>query len=352
MKVAIITLPLHTNYGGILQAYALQTTIQNMGHEVDILEEYTKPIHNPVLLPLVYIKRFICKYLLGQDVEVFKGPEERIRKYTNSFIKKYINIVKIKNWSKQLASEYDVFIVGSDQVWRPKYCPFIEHAFLDFTTNTNVIRLSYAASFGTDVKEYSPDLILRCRELIKQFKAVSVREDSGVKLIKDYFGIESEHVLDPTMLLTKEDYVKLFQNAKVSQSPGNMLVYILDESNVTDNIVEKIAKEEGLIPFKVNSKVENPLYSIRERIQPPVEKWLRGFSDAELVITDSFHACVFALIFNKKIRIINNEKRGFSRINSLMKAKDLPLPGVPITVVALKGLTKLIQPFFVFLPKR
>ena len=150
------------------------------------------------------------------------------------------------------------------------------------------------------------------------FNAVSVREESGIKLCRKIFGIDAVCTLDPTMLLTSEDYDNLSVEAPLSS--GNLMTYILDESQLTDEIIDNVAKEFGLTPFRVNSKVEQgdnePKLSNRQ--QPPVENWLRGFRDAEYVITDSFHACVFSIIYNKPFLCIGNGFRGMARFNSLL----------------------------------
>ena len=121
------------------------------------------------------------------------------------------------------------------------------------------------------------------------------------------------------MLLEKERYIKLFAEAKTAKSKGNLFCYILDESTDKHGIIESISKEKGLTPFHVNSKYEDSNAPLEERIQQPVEKWLRAFYDAELVITDSFHACVFSIIFNKPFIVYGNKERGLARFDSLLK---------------------------------
>ena len=323
MKIGILTLPLHTNYGGILQAYALQTVLERMGHEVCLIEKRRVPLKLPLWkAPLSYGKRII-KNLTGHPFPIFyeqKINRERpiVRQNTDKFINKYIKRRIVNDYSDIKETDFDAIVVGSDQIWRPKYFHDIEHAFLDFTEGWNIRRIAYAASFGTDEWEYTPEQTERCRELIKNFDAVSVREISGVDLCRKYLGVDAAHVLDPTMLLTKEDYIQLFENAKTPQSNGTLLCYILDETQVTTDLINKIAKAKNLVPFKVNSKVENKTAPLKDRVQPPVEQWLRGFFDAEFIITDSFHACIFSILFNKQFVVIGNIDRGLSRIKSLL----------------------------------
>ena len=214
-------------------------------------------------------------------------------------------------------------MVGSDQVWRPRFFGKIEDAYLQFAKDWNIKRIAYAASFGTDEWEYSDKQTAICKNLVKKFDAVSVREDSGVDLCKRYLDIDSEHLLDPTMLLKKEDYIRLFENSNTPASPGTLMYYILDETPEIELLINKIAREKGLIPFRASSKVENNRAPLVERIQPSVEQWLRGFNDAKFVVTDSFHACVFSILFNKPFIAIRNFERGMSRLNSLFNMFEI-----------------------------
>src|SRR5690606_24691445 len=123
------------------------------------------------------------------------------------------------------------YVVGSDQCWRPLYSPKISNYFLDFAENEKDIkRIGYAVSFGVSEWEFDKKNTERCALLAKKFDAISVREDSGIKLVKDYFDKDAVHVLDPTMLLQKEQYVKIASDEKQTKSPGNLKVYILDKT--------------------------------------------------------------------------------------------------------------------------
>lgn len=333
MKIGILTLYLHTNYGGILQAYALQTVLEKMGHEVVVFSKQKKKSLPLWKWPITYSKRVLKKYILGKDIIIFAEQHFNklyliISKNTQLFISKYIHEFKIESLSKLSGEDFDAIIVGSDQVWRPKYFTSIvssklENAYLDFTNEwTNVKRVAYAASFGTDSWEYSLKKTRSCGKLLKTFDGVSVREESGVQLCSKYFGVKAQHVLDPTMLLNKEEYIHLFEIAKTPKSEGTLLCYILDSSQEKDDIIDFIAKERGLIPFSLNTSID---YSKSAMVDAKlsVEQWLRGFYDAKLVVTDSFHACVFSIIFNKPFVVVGNRERGMARFNSLLEMFDL-----------------------------
>ena len=328
MKIAILTLPLNYNYGGILQNYALQTVLKRMGHQVVTLDPIRyygwwnclkqaftwiigRLIRKPRSAPFLYALHF--------DNEIRKKGQ-----FTFRFIKTNIQLKVYKDLNKDIKrSSYDAFIVGSDQVWRKEYNSYLPHMFLDFTKDWNVRRLAYAASFGTDEWCEDDEITLLCGEMLRQFNFVSVREDSGIKLCKELFGVKAHFVLDPTLLLSKEDYVSMLQLDKVPQSKGNLLVYILDSTDDKKKLVNQISDDYHLVPFHVNADVYNCGLELSNRIQPPVEQWLRGFMDAEYVVTDSFHACVFSIIFGKPFIVYQNKKRGTTRYQSLLKLFSL-----------------------------
>lgn len=174
-----------------------------------------------------------------------------------------------------------------------------------------------------DKWEYSPLQTETCKSLLHNFDAVSVREESGVKLCRECLGCKAQLVLDPTMLLDKSDYVKIIKTSNIPKSKGNLLVYILDETPDKTALIKNIADKYNLKPFKVGSNTENIHAPLKDRIQPPVEEWLRGFYDAEFVVTDSFHACVFAILFEKQFVVIGNKKRGMSRFQTLLSMLGL-----------------------------
>lgn len=327
MKIGILTLPLHTNYGGILQAYALQTVLERMGHEVVVFDKILPEPSLPLWkCPFVYSKRLVNKLLGRKDNIVFLEQyvskiKPIIQQNTNKFIKNYIHRVSFKTFAKiPNADTFNAIIVGSDQVWRPIYFgeDHVDDAYLAFARGWNIKRIAYAASFGVDKWEYSPLQTETCKSLLHNFDAISVREESGVKLCRECLECKAQLVLDPTMLLDKSDYVKIIKTSNVPKSKGNLLVYILDETPDKTALIKNIADKYNLKPFRVGSNTENIHALLNERIQPPVEEWLRGFYDAEFVITDSFHACVFAILFEKQFVVIGNKKRGMSRFFSLL----------------------------------
>lgn len=325
MKIGIITLPLHINYGGILQAYALQTTLKKMGYTSEIIQKKRVGAKLPLWKKIpVYAKRAVKKYLLHDSSQIILLEEKYNREYdsvsknTQDFIRKYISLREINSFEDISETDFGCYIAGSDQIWRPRYFRNIENAFFFFAKDWDVKRLSYAASFGTDDWEYSSDEARLCSSLLTKFNAVSVRELSGVDICSKYLHCDNAmHVLDPTMLLTCEDYLQLLCDDD-SKSEGDLLTYILDETNEKKQLVDEVAENNDYKPFVVNARPEDINAPLEERIVPPIENWIKGFRDAKFVITDSFHACVFSILFHKPFIVYGNKGRGLARFQSLL----------------------------------
>ena len=299
-KVGILTLPLRHNYGGLLQAYALQTTLQKLGFEVEIINrEYN------VFVPFSVRIKDIIKQLIGKDIE------KQTKRFVKEHFKQTVIIKNTQRLKKLLANRYDVIIVGSDQVWRPKYSPCISNYYLDFIEDEYVRKVAYAASFGVDEWEYTNDDTVLCSKLAKRFDAISVRENSGVRLCKDYLGVDAMQVLDPTLLLNKNEYEKLVDESNSLASKGKLFVYILDKSPIKHELQDKLVLTTNYTPFQCVSTASSPFY-------PKVTQWIRSFMDAEMVLTDSFHGTVFSIIFNKPFWVVGNEERGLSRFETLL----------------------------------
>lgn len=324
MRIGILTLSLHANYGGILQAYALQTILKRMGHEVETLQ---LPLYRKLpwwKCPHTYLKRFVKRYLLvDRQKRIFEEQwllrtDPPLLRFISEFQKKHIAIRIIQNFNEIKEREYEAFVVGSDQVWRPGYFggPITE-AYLGFARQwKGVKRVAYATSFGTDEWEYTLIQTLCCRELLKKFDAVSVREKAAVELCRNRLHREVQHLLDPTLLLTADDYLLLIEEYPPIET--GLLTCILSENKKTSAAVQCVSDRLGCIPFRANSRYEDKNAPPLERVQPPVERWLRCFHDTHFVITDSFHATVFSILFGKPFLVLVNEKRGLSRLHSIL----------------------------------
>ena len=296
-----------------------------MGYEVKTID-YTKDLSNHAkclsLLKRMFL-RLLCKSNLPLRGWTFRREDNLISQNTRDFIKKNIKTTQRLPLSdmKRLNGDFDAVVVGSDQVWRYKYLGNSIKEFF-FSSFLNVpIKIAYAASFGTDVWEMPSDVTNVCKELVKQFNGVSVREDSGIQLCKEFLSIDAVHVLDPTLLLSAEDYVSLVEKSNIPSHSGDLMTYILDKTIEKKQIIKNISESLKLTPIEVlpdKTFSEVGHKGLSQCIVPPIESWLRGFMDAKFVVTDSFHGTVFSIIFNKPFVVIGNADRGLSRMQSLL----------------------------------
>lgn len=306
------------NFGGILQACALQEVLRRMGHKpVTWRHSFYKdtPLRRWVEAVKVDVRSTL--HYCDEDLQISKN--------TRPFIHKYLKEKNIRSFADVRRSDYDAIIVGSDQIWRNVFFKptwgeeeNIANAFLAFTEGWDVRRIAYAPSFGLDhLNEYTPEQLDECGRALRRFDFVSVREQSGVGLCKEAFGVDARWVIDPTMLLQTADYERLM--GKVAK-PGKpfMMSYVLDDSAQKSQLCELLARDRNLVIRRSNGKFDDWLLPIEERIQPPVEEWLGNFRESDFVFTDSFHACVFSILFHKQFAVVGNRGRGMSRFVSLL----------------------------------
>lgn len=330
-KIAILTQPLSTNYGGILQAYALQIILKQMKHKVVTINR--KPnSYSQIKLTLSRIKNKILNKIKGNDKFLFSAKDMQfIAQHSTKFIKNNISLTELIDDDSKLIkhfdkNKYDAVVVGSDQTWRPKYSPNIFNFYLDFLKDKETKRIAYASSFGVDNWEYTFEETEKCKMLLQKFNAVSVREKSGINLCKQHLNSAAELVLDPTMLLDKQHYIKLFKSKNIEKAEGKLYTYVLDRNIEKNQIIEKVVKELNISEFK-NQPIESLMTpngnSLEDYIYPPVEGWIKGFYDAEFIITDSFHGTIFSILFNKPFISVPNKERGVDRFTSILKQLGL-----------------------------
>lgn len=320
MKIGILTLPQETNYGGILQAFALQRILRSMGHDAMTIDRHKRKEYPSLKVHIAgYCKRLFQHYLQRKEnVSVKWDPFISVQDYkavsekTQAFIKRNI---KMTRWvyTDQLAEidceyQFDAYVVGSDQVWLDYYCP---SSFLDFVKRPGVKKLFYAASCGKQSFFNNSAKVALCRELVKSFCGVSVREESLLRPCKEKLGVDALWVLDPTMLLDRSVYLEATE-CNVDSKPV-VFSYILDQNLEKDALVNAVAAHKNLPVVNGNRK-----NSVKNAVFPSVDDWLQNINRSEFVVTDSFHGTVFAILFNKPFVTIGNVGRGLARFESLL----------------------------------
>lgn len=302
MKIGILTLPLHTNYGGILQAYALQTVLKGMGHEVLLIDSGIHKLSK---------YRIIARFLKHSILSFGKTRIQHIYGFRiRRFVKQNFEILSENSVFD--GKTFDAIIVGSDQVWRKDYTENIEYYFLDFAKDWKIKRIVYAASFGIDVWNYPSEKTNLCKQLASYFDYISVREESGIELCKKYLGVDAYMMVDPTLLLAANEY-KVIASKNKYKVTSQLLAYVLDATDEKNEILSYLVEQKRLEYYLLNQ----PSFFCMQ--YPSIEYWLDAFSNAQYVFTDSFHGCVFSIIFNIPFIAYGNKERGITRFYSLLK---------------------------------
>lgn len=322
MKIALLNMPIDNNYGGMLQRYALVKVLQDMGHEVVHLNmrfpiNVGTPMQRLIRSLKRIVQRFQGKYNGAIRAEYWAKKQYDDRCWVmDQFYDKYIKHTKYIDNKAQIAGfckDADVLIIGSDQVWRKDFVQHygIETFFGDFLPlSSSVKKVAYGASFGVADDLLSDGEKELLGSLYHSFTAVSVREDSGLQLLQEYgwTSPQAEQVLDPTFLLSKDDYSRLIDAEVTKPLDGSVLCYILDRTEEKDRIVNELAGQNN----------QKSVYlSIDGAIT--IEQWLRSFRDAEFIITDSYHGLVFSIIMQKPVHLFMNQIRGNARFESLLR---------------------------------
>lgn len=314
MKIAIVTHILMHNYGGTLQAYAMQEALRRLGHE-PVTIDYVPGQMSKLRYVLAQIKTAL---MFGRGRKFFAFPRcERLPQFAG-FMQRHITLTeRVNHYSESVLRKYgaEAVVVGSDQVWRAAFHKPSDQPdlFLRFARHVAIPKVAYAASFGVDYWEMSPKLTRECAKYARLFTAISTREDSGVELCKKYLGVDAVSVHDPTLLLCSDDYAQLCSD--VPQADGKfLLAYVLDINDVQRQAIEQFANRMRL-PVK--------FYTSEHNVELTVEQWLAMFRDASMVVTNSFHGTVFSIINNKDFYSIVNGWRGTDRFVSLLSHFNL-----------------------------
>lgn len=294
-KVGILTCHFYPNFGSTLQAIALQNTIKKLGHNVKIIN-YINPKFGVLTLKEYWIKYkikpLICK-IFGQKIKRFSNNPLRFQlKYQET-----TKIVQTDEELKQISSKFDIIVCGSDQIWSPAHFYI---AYLAGFTDECTSKISYAASIGTN--NIPEDLLPTYRNLLSDFKFISVREDMAKKILKDMCGLDSVTVLDPTLLLDVVDYEKMEEPLEMYDD-NFVFCYFLNKNhkyNVKE--IRNYADERHLsvVGFSANSDDDLRL-KLLKNLSAGNFLWLVHHS--KMVVTDSYHGTIFSLIYHKEFAL-------------------------------------------------
>jgi len=321
-KIGIITHYYKSkNYGGNLQAYALCKILQNQGYSaeqicfprvlIDDAPSKRKNIFRKDILKVLYRKIFsiVIGFFANRVNQKHRIDERREKAFLrfNSELIPHSKTIYNKNTIGHCAEKYDVFITGSDQVWN-----FFGETLiymLDFVPSDK-IKLSYAASIARNsLTEEQKEIF---RNSLKDYKAVSVREKSAEKLLEGLSPTEVQTVLDPTLLLTQEEWDCVCAERVIKEN--YVFCYFLGTNKKARKIAEKFARKKGLklvsLPHTAGIRLMDARFGDEQLYDVSPEQFISLIKHASYVLTDSFHAVVFSNIYKKQYFVFNRMKSG------------------------------------------
>lgn len=318
------------NYGALLQAAALEHVVRELFPDATVEHIDARPLGMKQRGAWLRTKALLRRYAAGVLAHTPKLPQAGNYEVFSNFRKESIRLTNKTYYEyadfESETWDYDLVIVGSDQVFRIKFLKSrVGIFFLRFLPDT-CRRVAYAASFGVDQWEGEGDALLTetvGRDLAK-FDAISVRESSGVDICRDTFGLEVTHTLDPTLLIGRGYFDAIVDRAQPKTEVADWSMHCISEDaylvKEVPTIARKYGKELKSIYFSVSRQWPMPA-----RVQfSSVPEWLAQIRDTkDLVITDSFHCVCFSILFEKDFIVFVSEAKGPGRMMSLLGMLEL-----------------------------
>jgi len=324
MQIRTITCHDVYNHGASLQAYALQTYLESIGHTVEIIDY--KPDYLSRHYQLWSVDNPIYdKPIIKQLYLVAKLPERLLalkrKRLFDEFTKKYLKLTSKRYHSneelKSNPPQADVYIAGSDQIWNTLFPNGRDAAFyLDFAPKTSK-RISYAASFATEdvVEEYKPFV----RKMLQNFDVISIRERCSLPLLASLGREDGVAVCDPVFLLSKEQWNEVV--SRTHEKERYLLVYDTEHSAKIEEIAQQIAKEKKLKIYNVSGfrlgYVDKDMWT-----SSPLD-FVQLIREADYVVSNSFHATAFSLIYERDFCVVNRSEGINERMKSLLESCEI-----------------------------
>lgn len=319
-KVGIITFHNVPNYGAFLQAYALQTKLSNLDYD-NVIINYINPDITNRYMP-IDITNFLT--LVKSFVKIFIKPQRVIRYYIfQEQISKYMVLtdkIKLKNDVINEFKKFDVLITGSDQVWNSDITNGLSDIYTLNINDRNIKKISYAASVGNKISENQGYLF---EKKLLNLNHISVREKTTKqelkKIIKDKDIFE---VIDPTLLLRRAEWDSIISNINRNNFDNKYIfIYELTPNDEFEKIVNTIQSKTGLPIYCLSTNRKAYKNCKYKDLSTPFE-FVNYIKNAEYIVTTSFHATVFSIIFNKKFWVVPHKTTG-SRVTDLLKKLDI-----------------------------
>lgn len=325
MKVGIITMHRPISFGSSLQAYALQKKISDLGYDCEIIDyQYPNKLHT---VGQNRVKLFI-RYTIHYIINLFFGLPSLVESIRfKNFRKKHLKLSEYYKDAESLVENppnYDIYCTGSDQVWNSNFTKCDTSFLLSFVEGKK--KIAYASSFAVDyVIEAYKDNYSR---YLSKYDSISVREDSGIKLVDELTGKQAVQVCDPTLLLTESEWLPLIRESKIKVDKPYLLVFMLSYSYnpypEVNHIIETIQTKLGLHTIVLSGTKADYLRKNSTVIKNAgPNEFLYLFKNASFVLTSSFHGVAFATNFAKPFYAIVKDGNSDSRLISTLKKLGL-----------------------------
>ncbi|MCQ8119705.1 polysaccharide pyruvyl transferase family protein [Methylomonas rosea] len=317
MRVGILTYHFSDNYGALFQAYALRKWFMDQGCEASFINYHPDYVEaggeinfNKLIsksnLKVIYLKLARLKNIWFGD----RQQQENFENFRREFLGITGDEYKTRSDLEAASLYYDILVCGSDQVWNPSEHFGVDPVyFLNFKTkNSNVRRISYAPSFGRS--EINPRYSDEIKELLLSLDGISIREMSGVSIVKQLTGTDPVCVPDPTVLLS--DYSGIIKKYDVSANK-HVFCYALRSRNVIGDVAEAAAKHYGAALYSPHNP-HRRWKEIGETVYPCPRQWLYLLTRSEFVVTNSFHGTALSILLNKPFVVVGlqGSRAGFN----------------------------------------
>ncbi len=321
-KASVITMHRIYNYGSVLQTYATQKILENIGLNCEIID-YISPYRAKKPLFLEYPPRLEGKKLKKSIYYMAKLPSFMLKDITfGGFIKKYLHLSKKQYITNEdiMADPpvADIYITGSDQVWNSKYNHGVDGSYYLNFTGTGAKKIAFVASFGKS--SLSENEMNEIKPMLEEYSSISVREDSAVSILSK-MGISGTCIIDPTLQLHKEEWLAL-SSRRLVKNRYLLLFLLYNEDNGATEYAKKIAREKGLKLIKLSWELKKPKGVDKLFTHRPPQDFLSLFANADFIVTNSFHGVAFSINLNREFVFVPRSEFN-DRIMSLLRKTGL-----------------------------
>ncbi len=285
-KIGIITLFGYNNYGNRLQMYATQQVYKSLGFDSEIIKYEDLPFKDPLFIRIKIFIKYILFFRSNSQVTYLKNLREKnFKKHAKQYMSESNDFVNPLQIDTRFHEKYSFFSVGSDQIWGWFNHSIADFVFLKFAPKEK--RKTFSPSFGsaTISNEYAAQFKLG----LQGFTDISVREASGVEIVKNFTNKEAIVLCDPTMCLSKQEWLQFANSHKNKPSGNYILTYFLGEKTPNvESLLTSLSKDYEII--NLNNFIDSKFYAITP------SEWVDYINDASLFLTDSFHGVVFSIV--------------------------------------------------------